>query len=1759
MDPLDVEDLVRERRDRLAMAQGKIEDRAQRLELDPPRESARIVRPQSEELALSAFPDLQPTVLPDEDAPAARKKLFGQSIATAMAEMADGTAAAKHGNPLLNIGTGIFKAFEVSGNIASSIARPVIFGAQNFVIPGQQDLQRKTNQLRESGLSWGQALNRAYEETNLEGPTIPFFTTAFTPNGSITIDFEDVIEAGFDPIDLALTLSTGGIGKGLSVAGKQGLKAGLRTAAVESTGARLGRAAGRTTSNLVDDPLSLVSPRLRVGLLNDVAPLRAKPVINARLIEVDIAADVTFRKKTPARAIELLTKNVPLARWIMGTRPAHFIAEKIDPSQTAGDSIPHRASVLYQQYAAQSANAVDAAVAYINPDNMRKAFNVSPRDGRVQATNIRYTPAGAKLSRPAGPKGVPPAARRTQRTVFDETLAPRRIREIANSSEVGVNRTQPLEGITPRVYRETSPSSAYDIIANADQGVLSEIYTASHPDLALGQHGNRGVLIEFSTDGLTGKLNFSAPGLKHVAATAGQAEILVRHRSMGSLGKNVVSVTIDPARINSPELRRELRILMRQLEEPADGIGGGNLAGRFTSETLPDGRIRLTPRAAGAGPEDVPPAAGPRAAAASTGRLAAEEADGTVRPLLGDLMEGALFDADGRSTRNSLYTGLTPDQMRVLGDLRDAVDDLIQMGVDNGVLELSPGAIPGRLWKFAKEVETGAPIDDIFYYASRLVREKTYIDPDGVAQKLVMNRAHGLRGGNTGFLNARIHEFMEEGAQAGISRYADWDESFRGLAGGMYRLISEKRVKDYLTNAGQLVTADSVLRRLHPGIVGAAEMGKKFEKATVANVNRLKRKSAARTAKRTPMKDELARADSAVAAAVADHKRLSEKFTQLFIKHEQQLAKAKAATNDGLRRKHRATAQRTKGRMEEMASEVGRASNAFRVAIEEVNVGTRARTRLAKLEDELMGVTDDLLTAEAEVHLARLTSHRATQVMNEKIAQISESHTLDARVFGLTKALDREIPVGRFTNPALQGQIAPRDTVDVLNKLFNDRGSDALRKVEAFTGTARTLSTGTADVGWLGIQGSLLAFTHPVIYAKAAATSLRAIFSPQLRDEYIRKNMAEVIDFIQSGGDIGSSEFFQSIDRGGMLSFVSEWALRKTDKGTLMGEIVERWGRDARPIGRLGTGFNTFLDVSKIEMWKSMRNMPLNGHVAKRELATHINNMMGTMNTQLLGLSPTQRQIEGALLFFSPRYTRSAFALVGDLLQSPGKIGTMDGLAQRHAMRAISGFIAGGTTVMWGLGQATGQDVELNPMKPGWLTVNIGGQTLGIGGSTRALLDVMAKATASVAGIDDRNITDVGRFNVFDPDDRRANPLLQYWLNRTAPGVREVLTRETFDGEKLDSPGEFALRGLAPKFLPFAIDAQLNPPQQVPHQSPFALVPEVLGLRSRPLSAFERRNKKRDEVAQATFSKDWEDLGMDEKAVARRDNEELNGLEELARNVEDPVFAPYFDRLNRDRQIKDNAIANAAAEFRANPAGGRTFREKYDLAIAQERVLRESREDPHGEHATALKKLRDSKDEKIDSQAVFDRQFDDYIADVRDNPEHRDKFGNVDFRAIDVAEKAFREQVGEEAFQRIRNHYRGFDNQGNQLRDIPQEVIDLRQAREILRENEYWKIPERYIGDSELIRQVWDEYQSLDSPAAREGLARRFPEIKRIATRVGRDRKRLRLRNADVDRALVMFYGLRAVNPEVRVQERELLRASRAEGRQSTEGSFQIS
>ena len=192
---------------------------------------------------------------------------------------------------------------------------------------------------------------------------------------------------------------------------------------------------------------------------------------------------------------------------------------------------------------------------------------------------------------PTTPATSPAAARAagvepTFSTLNDGELGARtrsdRIADIASGKQEK-NYSEDIEVFADRIFREQSPDEARGALLGGDSTVLAAIPTANTPNLALGQGTNKGVLIEYTTEGLKGRPDLhSKPGLRFVAQESGEVELEIRNISNSELGRRAVSVTIDPKVAD----KRELRLLQRSL----------NNSGRFDREVLPDGKIRYTPK-----------------------------------------------------------------------------------------------------------------------------------------------------------------------------------------------------------------------------------------------------------------------------------------------------------------------------------------------------------------------------------------------------------------------------------------------------------------------------------------------------------------------------------------------------------------------------------------------------------------------------------------------------------------------------------------------------------------------------------------------------------------------------------------------------------------------------------------------------------------------------------------------------------------------------------------------------------------------------------------------------------------------------------------------------------------------------------------------------------------------------------------------------------------------------------------------------------
>lgn len=140
-----------------------------------------------------------------------------------------------------------------------------------------------------------------------------------------------------------------------------------------------------------------------------------------------------------------------------------------------------------------------------------------------------------------------------------------------------------LKYMGPVLYRETSVENLFPYIP--ETGVTigrgpagAEHYAATTPELALGQGNNRGVMIEFDTANLRGRIDLSKPAAKLLAETERKAEVIVSAQDH-ALGRNIRTFTIRPDAEITKVHRFRFDRMMRDLEakgwgrtEGPDGI-----------------------------------------------------------------------------------------------------------------------------------------------------------------------------------------------------------------------------------------------------------------------------------------------------------------------------------------------------------------------------------------------------------------------------------------------------------------------------------------------------------------------------------------------------------------------------------------------------------------------------------------------------------------------------------------------------------------------------------------------------------------------------------------------------------------------------------------------------------------------------------------------------------------------------------------------------------------------------------------------------------------------------------------------------------------------------------------------------------------------------------------------------------------------------------------------------------------------------------
>lgn len=1807
--PLDFESIGAERQEKIKAVESKntrtLNDRAFNADPNDTFSTLNVNKP----TAFDNFTSTPPTGF-DQVGVAAPSEHFGSGAVKVLGDVRQGTVKdipallRPLAFPFYKAGQGVLAGLEWSGNVATTIAPHAIEQVQNF-IPGQQKLERLVAEKRAAGLSQSQAIRSAWEDHHgtWELPfKIPFATTAFTPSGSITIDFQDVIETGFNPIDLALTFGTGGFGKGAGIAHtvlgrtNQSVGAGLKIAVAESVGVRgIKGAASYTSRGVREIPneirtggagtrsaiAGLPSPSSVIHNIqetaNDIlhpnqayekraAEIRNYTELNSLAPGVLAQEDMIEQISTKDWRFENLLNKIPqMIRGAetsnrykaisgMGQQTYDRIIKLADPSAVIGDNDIARASVMRENIAARMANQVGLGLSYVDRQILDKVFNTD-QFGRTRVSNIKLTPQGKKKLLYQNGKDASGGYRQYKAT--------RTGKKLEDGTEEWIPDSQ-------GEWRNMN---------------LQELQRLENEGFMLGE------LVEGALSGLDEKVVKSQriPGKQRPLGELQAASIDItfgavfgwdKAKRFGFNPKDVLTHE-RIALLRNQEVMQRDRFFMLELDKAAD---------KLDALRAESGGVKI-----GVDYPDQPPV------------------DVFPRELTGEV----------RSRANSLFTGLTPDQSMALDRFHKFTKDWLDLAETEGVIEVVNGQRVG--FRFGPDdtapLQEFGEINEMFRYAHREVISTESIDAAGDINQVIMHREHGegFGSGRGSFTTSRIHEMMEEGARDFGTIYAHPLEAAETMAITISQMIADKRTMNFLKEKDIVITSVDAFERMFPRMTEDISNITRALKRAEANARRLTKKAARRDAAKThvigrkskaaEIERDVARRETEAFTATNQAQRQMVRTVRmqlsLFEKEEAYQAIKKKFFDGKTRKEYRPTkdeldkAKRTRNNARTAYKENLRLFN------EKVGVSYKSNDKLKAAgrrqntnahnvqswEEEVLGVTNNLSIAQKEVDLLTATLKTVQDVKNRRMERIVKSHNLQQKAFGDTaEGLEKaRVEIVHFKNGPLAGSFAPESHAKELQKAFGDNGIDALRQIEKVTGTARTLAAGSADIGWMGIQGSLLAATHPVTFVKAAVNSLEAILQPAKRDQYVRQNLPDIIDFLQQGGDLGSSEFFTAIDRTGSLSAVTNWLNVKEGKvpmwmpgggnkiaprGSRIAQMSQKWGRDVKPLGRLGAGFNTFVDISKVELWKSFNPMVAANVMTRREVASYVNNVMGTLNTQMLGVRQTQRQIEGGLLLFSPRFTRSAFAVTGQAMKAltggAKGAGQIEGLATREAVKSISGMVGASTTLLAGYAMATGQWDEfkqngLNPMKPGWLTVKVGGQRVGVGGSTRSLLDTIFKSAATMAELDGKQANDLMKWNIFDPLHRAQNPIPNFWLNRQAPMVRDFLLGETFEGQGLDSPQDYVIKGMAPKFAPFAMQEFLKPDQGQGSPTAIGIAAESSGLRSRPLSIFERRAALRDELSNDGYGRKWENLDVDQRNAVEsldRDNRgRLAELDELVEAVESPTVGRYFaDRKSVETSIDEQLfqIANALSVHK----NGATFREEYDNIMREARNSRRRLDDKDGIHAAAIDYLDGKREARLEGETLFNQIFDEYIDNVKNVDNYEDEAtGLIDWDKKDIAEKNFEKDLitefgkaeGETLYIRMKNNYLGRNAEGVPFDKEPdfageEIVFALRDARETLNSERYWQVArdiiERDYGNNSTMLMLWNDFEMSD-PLTQESMKSQHPQLNRVQKQVTRRRDRIRQNNPAIDRALMDFYGHRAKNRENVMYERARLNRMR--------------
>ena len=730
--------------------------------------------------------------------------------------------------------------------------------------------------------------------------------------------------------------------------------------------------------------------------------------------------------------------------------------------------------------------------------------------------------------------------------------------------------------------------------------------------------------------------------------------------------------------------------------------------------------------------------------------------------------------------------------------------------------------------------------------------------------------------------------------------------------------------------------------------------------------------------------------------------------------------------------------------------------------------------------------------------------------------------------------------IGTALGPAFQRMTFERQTLKTIQDIVGPgplgKPGQVLRASTYAAGVPRFVVTGIADVGHFFIQGlPLLAsdmVTHSGSWARAVGDSVRSMADPQ----YFRKWLTENPDAqlaIRYGGDMGGTEFTEVTRRSHIL--------RRLPGAKQAATIL----------GTFPRGFEAFIAAGKGYSISNMIKTAAKAGAGESEfyrIANYGNTKLGTTNLLGLGLSTTQRQVESAFVFYSSRYTRSLFGMVGWMFSK--------GVPASDARKSIAGMLFAGALGYYGFARAAGLSHDeavsrLNPVgvkSSKFMSIPVGGNEYGIGSGYRATLGFLGSLLQH----------DNWEFDSWE-DAAKDNPMVRYLRSRTSPTTGtliDFIEGEDFMGRQvsvddfMDDPSRL-LDYSQDKFLPLNIEAVVEA-RGPTWQKLLAGGVETAGGRAFPRSSFElfqesqerefQRLRSLGEAPYLNYSSYAQLREADTPAAEAIDESSavVDAQERMERENRYRAQAPEqvgFKKLEETRQAQQNEQQADDTMFSGGTMPPDTwqdnlrFRQREYFARRDEIIkdfgltFKEGTAPPHSVNAA----------------------IEDYFSvDVKD---HTNPMTNqTDWSAFFAAREASMSGLALKDRLRVVAYTRRYDTPT---------VLQFKQAQDTLRPyfnvlTDVWtrmrEHPDlaRYSSyDSWLTAQA-EELTRLGVPA--NELQMRLsdlPAVSRIESAVGELRARYRIANPDADATLVKWYGLIPIRMQIGSSDGRSRRRSR--------------